>query len=150
MVFDQTGIFLVAGCHGFIECVTGMVFSGKLVKCGLASINKVLDVCGNDQAIGHNITCLSQKTIATNLIGQKAKELCLQLVINTFHGFSHNHCCQLENHPLYLIGLGIEYLETCECIFASSNSTALLIQHTSHFYWIQFLDLHFDKWDMDK
>ncbi|KAG0692139.1 hypothetical protein DFH29DRAFT_777599, partial [Suillus ampliporus] len=58
--------------------------------------------------------------------------------------------CQLENHPLYLAGLGIEDLETCEHIFASLNSTALLIRHASHFHWVQFLDLHFDKWDTDK
>ncbi|KAG1877380.1 hypothetical protein F4604DRAFT_1880377 [Suillus subluteus] len=43
----------------------------------------------------------------------------------------------LRNHPLYLNGLGLEDLETCERIFASSNSAA-------------FLDLHFDQWDMDR
>jgi hypothetical protein len=125
-------------------------FINNSAKYGLAAVNKVLDVCGNNQAIGHDIACLSRKTIATSSIGCKAKELGLQLVVNAFHGFSHNHCCQLENYPLYLTGLGIEDLETCECIFASSNSTALLIQHASHFHWVQFFDLHFDKWDMDK
>ncbi|KAG2056155.1 hypothetical protein BDR06DRAFT_981583 [Suillus hirtellus] len=132
MVFDQMGIFLVACHHGFIECVTEMAHSGELyvnifAKYGLAAINKILDVCGNDQAIGHNITCSSRKTVATSLIGCQAKELHLQLVVNVFHGFSQNHCCQLENHPLYLPDLAIEDLETCECIFASLNSTAPLI-----------------------
>ncbi|KAG1788605.1 hypothetical protein EV424DRAFT_1356054 [Suillus variegatus] len=150
MVFDQMGIFLVACRHGFIECVTEMARSGELAKYGLAAVNKVLDVCGNDQAIGHDIACSSRKTIATSSIGPKAKELRLQLVVNAFHGFSHNRRCQLENHPLYLTGLGIEDLETCERIFASSNSTAPLIRHASHFHWVQFLDLHFDKWGTDK
>ncbi|KAG2354766.1 hypothetical protein BDR07DRAFT_1305108, partial [Suillus spraguei] len=110
MVFDQVGIFLVACHHGFIECVTEMACSGKLAKYGLAAVNKVLDVCGIDQAIGHDIVCSSRKTIATSSLGCKAKELCLQLVVNEFHGFSHNRRCQLENHPSYLAGLGIEDL----------------------------------------
>ncbi|KAG1773754.1 hypothetical protein EV702DRAFT_975688 [Suillus placidus] len=141
----------VASCTlifcGFIFFLQFIINSAKY---GLAAVNKVLDVCGNDQAIGHDIACSSRKTIAASSIGCKAEELRLQLVINAFHGFSHNHRCQLENHPLYLAGLGIEDLETCECIFASSNSTAPLIRHASHFHWVQFLDLHFEKWDTDK
>ncbi|KAG1811154.1 uncharacterized protein BJ212DRAFT_1223160, partial [Suillus subaureus] len=125
-VFDQTGIFLLACHHGLIESVTEMKRSGELL----------LDVCGMDQAIGHNIACSSHKTIATSSIGVKAAGLNLQVV--------------LQNHPLYLNGLGLEDLETCECIFTSSNSAAILIQHASYFHWMQFLDLHFDQWDMDQ
>ncbi|KAG1820594.1 uncharacterized protein BJ212DRAFT_1445924 [Suillus subaureus] len=136
MVFDQMGIFLVACCHGFIECVMEMAHSGELAKYGLTAVNKVLDVCRNDQAIDHDIVCPSRKTVTTSSIGRQAKELHLQLVVNVFHGFSHNCHCQLENHPLYLTGLGIEDLETCECIFASSNSTTPLIWHASHFHWV--------------
>ncbi|KAG2150766.1 hypothetical protein DEU56DRAFT_869106 [Suillus clintonianus] len=94
VVFDQTGIFLVACRHGFIECVTEMAHSGELAKYGLAAVNKVLDVCGNDQAIGHDIACSSRKTIAASSIGCKAEELRLQLVVNAFHGFSHNRRCR--------------------------------------------------------
>ncbi|KAG1721638.1 hypothetical protein EDB19DRAFT_1646337, partial [Suillus lakei] len=89
VVFDQMGIFLVASHHGLIECVTEMARSGELAKYGLAAVNKVLDVCGNDQAIGHDIVCSSRKTIAASSIGYKAEELHLQLVVNAFHGFSH-------------------------------------------------------------
>ncbi|KAG1833668.1 hypothetical protein DFJ58DRAFT_735997 [Suillus subalutaceus] len=120
------------------------------VKYSLATLNRLLEVCGADQAIGHNIACSSRKTIATSSIGAKATELNLQVVVNAFHGFSHDRRCQLRNHPLYLSGLGLEDLETCECIFASSNSTAVLIRHVSYFHWMQFLDLHFDQWDMDR
>ncbi|KAG1794530.1 uncharacterized protein HD556DRAFT_1442718 [Suillus plorans] len=74
----------------------------------------------------------------------------LDVVVNAFHSFSHDRRCQLQNHPLYLNGLGLEDLETCECIFASSNSAAVLIRHASYFHWMQFLDLHFDQWDMDR
>jgi hypothetical protein len=51
---------------------------------------------------------------------------------------------------MYLRGFGLEDLETCECIFASSNAAVCLIFHASHFDYSQFLDLHFDQWDMDK
>ncbi|KAG1845645.1 hypothetical protein F4604DRAFT_1936793 [Suillus subluteus] len=149
-VFDQTGIFLVACRHGIIECVTEMKRSGELVKYSLAALNRLLEVCGADQAIGHDIACSSRKTIATSSIGAKATELNLQVVVNAFHSFSHDRRCQLRNHPLYLSGLGLEDLETCERIFASSNSTAVLIRHASYFHWMQFLDLHFDQWDMDR
>ncbi|KAG1727101.1 hypothetical protein EDD22DRAFT_737794, partial [Suillus occidentalis] len=128
-VFDQMGIFLVACRHGIIECVTEMKHSGELAKYGLAAVNRLLGVCGADQAIGHNIACSSRKTIATSSIGAKAAELNLQVVVNAFHGFSHDHRCQLRNHPLYLNGLGLEDLETCERIFTSSNSAAVLIRH---------------------
>ncbi|KAG2364867.1 hypothetical protein BDR07DRAFT_1278678, partial [Suillus spraguei] len=98
----------------------------------------------------HDIACSSRKTITTSSIGMKAAELNLQVVVNAFHGFSHDCQCQLCNHPLYLSGLGLEDLETCEHVFASSNSTAFLIRHVSYFHWMQFLDLHFDQWDMDR
>ncbi|KIK22163.1 hypothetical protein PISMIDRAFT_61385, partial [Pisolithus microcarpus 441] len=119
-------------------------------KYALAVVEQVLDVCSPNQAIGHDIGCLSWKTILSSLLGQCTKDLNLQVVINAFHGFAHNHVCQLRNHPLYLTGLGIEDLETCKQIFANSNSTAALICHASLFHWMQFLDLHFDQWDSDK
>ncbi|KAI6012899.1 hypothetical protein BKA83DRAFT_4063727, partial [Pisolithus microcarpus] len=149
-VFQQTGIFVLACHHGFVECIAEMRRSGELAKYALAIVEQVLDICGPDQAIGHDIGCSSRKTILSSLLGQRAKDLNLQVVINAFHGFAHNHVCQLQNHLLYLAGLGIEDLKTCERIFANSNSTAALIRHASSFHWMQFLDLHFDQWDSDK
>ncbi|KAI5985795.1 hypothetical protein EDD15DRAFT_2373911 [Pisolithus albus] len=149
-VFQQMGIFVLACRHGFVECIAEMRRSGELAKYALGIVEQVLDVCGPDQAIGHDIGCSSRKTILSSLLGQRAKDLNLQVVVNAFHGFVHNRVCQLQNHPLYLAGLGIEDLETCERIFANSNSTAALICHASLFHWMQFLDLHFDQWDSDK
>ncbi|KAI6039370.1 hypothetical protein EDC04DRAFT_2867994 [Pisolithus marmoratus] len=122
---------------------------GNSAKYGLAIVEQVLEVCSCDQAIGHDIGCSSQKMILSSLLSQRAKDLNLQVVINAFHGFAHNHVCQLQNHLLYLAGFGIEDLETCEQVFANSNSTAALIHHASLFHWTQFLDLHFDQWDSD-
>ncbi|KAG1726020.1 uncharacterized protein EDB91DRAFT_1086933 [Suillus paluster] len=128
-VFEQTGIFILYG---------------------LTVTNRLLDICGNDQALGHNIGCSLRKTIAASSIGVRAKAQNLIVAVNSFYGYAHNCCCQLQNHPLYLEGFGNEDLETCERIFSSYNSAAVLIRHVSHFHWKQFLDLHFDQWDCDK
>ncbi|KAG1766881.1 hypothetical protein EV702DRAFT_980585 [Suillus placidus] len=150
LVFEQTGIFIMACQHGFVECITEMKRSGELAKYGLAAINHMLDVCGKDQGLGHDIGCTSRKTVASSSISAKAQELNLVIAVNVFHGYAHNRRCQLAHHPLYLEGFGIEDLETCEHIFSSSNSACGLIRHASYFHWVQYLDLHFDQWDKDK
>ncbi|KAI6015494.1 hypothetical protein BKA83DRAFT_4498752 [Pisolithus microcarpus] len=149
-VFEQTGIFVMACRHGFVECIAEMKRSGELAKYGLAAVNRLLNVCGQDQAVGHDVGCASKKTIASSSLGKEAQEKQLKVVVNAFHGFAHNRMCQLENHPLYQSGFGNEDLETCERIFSSSNNTAPLIRHASEFHWKQFLDLHFNQWDADK
>ncbi|EGN93666.1 hypothetical protein SERLA73DRAFT_156230 [Serpula lacrymans var. lacrymans S7.3] len=125
-VFDQTGIFLMACQHGFVESVAEVKHSGELL----------LDVCGDGQGVGHNIGCTSRKTVASSSIGEKAKRLGLTIT--------------LLNHPLYLKGFGLEDMETCEKVFASSNTLAPIIQHALYFHWAQSLDLHFDQWNVDK
>ncbi|KAG2085421.1 hypothetical protein BD769DRAFT_1374346 [Suillus cothurnatus] len=149
-VFEQTGIFLSACRHGIIQTVTEMRRSGELAKYPLATINKLLDVFGDNQAIGSDIGCSLSKTVAASSIRDKAFNHKLSLSVNAFHGHAHNRKCQLQYHPMYLRGFGLEDLETCERIFASSNAAACLIRHASHFHYSQFLDLHFDQWDMDK
>ncbi|KAG2042380.1 hypothetical protein BDR03DRAFT_1006782 [Suillus americanus] len=149
-VFEQTGLFLSARRHGIIQTVTEMRRSGELAKYPLATINKLLDVFGDNQAIGSDIGCSLSKTVAASSIRDKAFNRKLSLSVNAFHGHAHNRKCQLQYHPMYLRGFGLEDLETCECIFASSNAAASLIRHASHFHYSQFLDLHFDQWDMDK
>ncbi|KAG1736433.1 uncharacterized protein EDB91DRAFT_1238058 [Suillus paluster] len=135
-VFEQTGIFLSACRHGIVQTVTEMRRSGELAKYPLATMNKLLDVFGDNQAIGSDIN--------------KADNHKLSLSVNAFHGHAHNRKCQLQYHPMYLRGFRLEDLKTCEHIFASSNTTACLIRHASHFHYGQFLDLHFDQWDMDR
>ncbi|KAI6029248.1 hypothetical protein PISMIDRAFT_118784 [Pisolithus microcarpus 441] len=88
--------------------------------------------------------------IISSSLGKEVQEKWLKVVVNAFHGFAHNHMCQLENHPLYQLGFSHKDLETCKCIFSSSNNMALLICHASEFHWKQFLDLHFSQWDSDK
>ncbi|KIK11831.1 hypothetical protein PISMIDRAFT_19202 [Pisolithus microcarpus 441] len=73
-VFEQTGIFVMACRHGFVECVAEMKRSGELAKYGLAAVNRLLNICGQDQAVGHDIGCASKKTIAASSLGTKARE----------------------------------------------------------------------------
>ncbi|KIK80577.1 hypothetical protein PAXRUDRAFT_158279, partial [Paxillus rubicundulus Ve08.2h10] len=120
------------------------------MKYPLAMINKLINVCGKDQAISSEIGCQLLKTVATSSLCDKAKGSNLCLAVNAFHGHAHNHKCQLQNHPMYLTGFGLEDLETCKRVFSSSNSVVPLIHHASHFHYIQFLDLQFRQWDKDK
>ncbi|KAG1863273.1 hypothetical protein DFJ58DRAFT_656566, partial [Suillus subalutaceus] len=149
-VFEQTGIFILACRHGFVECIAEMKHSGEPTKYGLAAVSRLLEVCGQDQGLGHDIGCSSHKTTAASSIGDLATRLNLVVAVNTFHGYAHNRRCQLHHHPLYLQGFSNEDLEICEHIFSSSNGATVLIRHSSYFHWMQFIDLHFDQWDQDK
>jgi hypothetical protein len=119
-------------------------------KYGLATIDKMLNVFGADQVIGSDIACSFRATISASSLGPKAAAHNLCLVVNAFHGHAHNRLCQLKNHLIYSTGVGLEDLETCERVFASSNAAARLVWHASYFHWLQFIDLHYDQWDQDK
>ncbi|KIM57629.1 hypothetical protein SCLCIDRAFT_57162, partial [Scleroderma citrinum Foug A] len=149
-VFEQTGIFLSTCRHGIILTCAEMLRSGELAKYPLATINKLIDVHSNNQAIGSDIGCSLTATLAASSIAQTARAVNVQLVVNAFHGHAHNRMCQLQYHPLYLPGTGLEDFETCEHVFSSSNATAGLICHASHFHYVQSLELHFSQWDADR
>ncbi|KAG1764991.1 hypothetical protein EDD22DRAFT_978874 [Suillus occidentalis] len=149
-IFEQTGIFLSACRHGMVQTIAEMRYSGELAKYPLATINKLIDIFGHNQAIGSDIGCSLTKTVAASSIRDKAADHHLLLAVNAFHAHAHNRKCQLRHHPLYLCGFGLEDLETCERIFVGSNAAALLIRHASHFHYVQYLDLHFDQWDTDR
>ena|ERR1700722_11998990 len=74
----------------------------------------------------------------------------MHFIVNAFHGHVHNRLCQLQFHPMYTTGVGIEDLEVCERVFSVSNSVAQLVCHASYFHWLQFINLHFAQWDFDK
>ncbi|KAH7904479.1 hypothetical protein BJ138DRAFT_1019105, partial [Hygrophoropsis aurantiaca] len=149
-VFDQTGIFICACRHGIVLTLAEMRHSGELAKYPIATVNKLLDVLGDNQAIGSDIGCSFKTTLAASSVGEKARMRRLTLAVNAFHGYAHERKCQLRNHPLYLQGFGLEDLEVCERVFSASNSVAPLIRHASHFHYVQFLDLHFQQWNLDK
>ncbi|KAI0060325.1 hypothetical protein BV25DRAFT_1783310, partial [Artomyces pyxidatus] len=149
-VFDQTGVFLAACRHGVVEYVEEMVRSGELAKYAFGVIDALLNVCGDDQAIGYDIGCSMDGTVKSSSLRGVAESKRLILLVNAFHGYAHNRLCQLQYHPLYMHGLGIEDLETCERIFSSLNGVSRLIRHASYFHWKQFIHLHLLQWDEDR
>ncbi|KAG2120417.1 uncharacterized protein F5147DRAFT_785148 [Suillus discolor] len=149
-VFDQTGIFISACRHGLLQTLVEMRKSRELAKYALATTNKILDVYGPHSATGYDIGCSYSTTVARSSISAKAASLQHRFLVNSFHGHAHNRRCQLEFHPLYQKGLGLEDLETCERIFSASNAVSPVIRHAAYFHWLQFIDLHFDQWDRDK
>lgn len=117
----------------------------------MATTNYLLDVFAHDVGLGADIGCSFTETVKhSKLLKDKASQLRLQVVVNTFHGWAHNHLCQLQYHPLYRKGAGLEDLETLERIFSASNTIAQTICHTTKFHWLQALDLHFRQWDEQK
>lgn len=149
-VFEQTGGYISACRHGLILTFVEMRRSGELAKYGLATIGKLLQVYGDDQAIGCDIACSFVKTINTSSLSSTAQHHRLQMALNAFHGHAHGRICQLGFLPLYRKGLGLEDMETCERIFSASNAVGRLIRHGSYFHYLQYIDLHFQQWDEDK
>ncbi|KAG2125460.1 hypothetical protein DEU56DRAFT_873092 [Suillus clintonianus] len=149
-VFDQTGVFVSACRHGIVQTLVELRRSGELAKYALATANKLIDVYGANGVTGYDIGCSFSKTIAASSVADKVKTVNHRFVVNAFHGHAHNRRCQLQYHTLYQKGLGIEDLETCERVFAGSNAVAPLIRHASYFHWLQFIDLQFDQWDLDR
>jgi hypothetical protein len=106
-------------------------------KYPLAMVNFVMDVFGDDQDVGFDIGCSFEVTVhGSNLLRDKAKQQRMQIIVNTFHGWAHNHLCQLKYHPLYRKGLGLEDLETLERIFSSLNTIARITRHATWFHWL--------------
>ena len=101
-VFKQTGIFVLACWHGFIEYIAKMKCSSELyvitsctylssqlmyihcsTKYDLAAINQILEFCDNDHAIGHDIGCASGITVSKSALSGQAKEAGLRIVVVT-------------------------------------------------------------------
>lgn len=66
------------------------------------------------------------------------------------HGYAHNRACQLEHHPIYYVGAGLEDFEGSERVFSASNECARTTRHATPFHRHQAVDLHFKQWDSDK
>jgi len=134
--------------HDLSVFLTNIVFRAKYP---LAIVNHQLDTLGHDQAIGYDIGCVFASTIkASKLLAQKANDMVLCFSVNSFHGYAHSHVCQLDNHPLYLEGWGIEDLEGLERVFSASNAVTPSIHYATRYHWLQAMDLHFKQWDEDK
>ncbi|KAE9387174.1 hypothetical protein BT96DRAFT_1081007 [Gymnopus androsaceus JB14] len=148
--FRESGYFATACHHGFILWVVDMIRSGELAKYPLAMVAKALKVFGPQWLFGYDIGCSFSSTIHNSSLGPEFKEKCCRTCMNAFHGYSHNTLCQQIFHPLNIIGMGLEDLETLERLFSSSNQLSSLTCYMSSYRWRVFIDLFLWQWDHDK
>jgi hypothetical protein len=67
-------------------------------------------------------------------LGPLAEAMNLKMLVGAFHGHAHNRSCQLKHLATYVLGLGLEDLETCERFFSKSNGLARAIRYASVFH----------------
>lgn len=170
--WDQSGIFGATCRHGFVLAFCEMRRSGELcvrpsviagpyahrsrcrysAKYSLAITKHTLDTRTQKRPmLGFDVGCTFKKTVASSaLVGPRAREQELRVIVNAFHGWAHNRGCQISHHPLYTTGAGLEDFEGMERFFSSSNDVAGVVRYASRFHYLQAFDLHFQQWDEDK
>lgn len=101
--------------------------------------------------IGYDIGCGFSKTANSSpLLGPKIKASLGQFCVGSFHGHAHCRICQLDWHPLYVQGCGLEDFETCERVFSRSNALAGVTRHASTFHRRQLIHRWFETWNREK
>ncbi|EUC65967.1 hypothetical protein RSOL_504150 [Rhizoctonia solani AG-3 Rhs1AP] len=151
VVFDETGVFAVSCRHGFVLLLEDMRQSGELAKYPLAAVNKLCEVFGDDLLIGYDIGCTFGGTAERSLkIGPVVRKHNTQFIVGSFHGYAHNRKCQLKNHPLNVVGAGLESFEENETLFSSTNTVARTTRHATPFHRRQLIVLHVSGWDFDR
>ncbi|KAJ3521286.1 hypothetical protein NM688_g9035 [Phlebia brevispora] len=149
-IFDETGIFASACRHGFILWIANMIKSGELAKYPLAVMAKILEVIKDRPCGAYDIGCSFLATILKSSLAGPFMRANGTMIVNAFHGYSHNYACQMVYHPTRLTGMGLEDFETMERIFSASNALASVVRHMSPYRRGVFIDLHFQQWDRDK
>ncbi|KAJ4501352.1 hypothetical protein C8R41DRAFT_749665 [Lentinula lateritia] len=149
-IFHESGYFASACRHGFVLWVADMIRSGELAKYPLAIVAKALGVLPPRWLMGYDIGCSFGGTILRSSLGPEfAKQKC-RTCVNAFHGYSHNAACQQKYHPLNILGMGLEDLETLERLFSSSNQLAPLIRYMTAYRRRVFIDIFLQQWDQEK
>lgn len=166
-VFRESGIFISACRHGLIWQVVDMIRSGELyvdphatsfartdssvrAKYPLAILHKLLTTFGDRLGVGYDIGCSFWATVMKSSLKELALAGKLRMCVPAFHAYAHNRKCQLNWHPLYITGFGIEDLEICEKVFSFLNGVARLTRHGTGFHRHQFIDMALAQWDADK
>ncbi|KAH8111333.1 hypothetical protein DFH11DRAFT_1508526, partial [Phellopilus nigrolimitatus] len=150
-IFDETGIFITTCRHGVVLLMCDMIQSGELGKYPLAMIDRLIEVFGRDILDASDIGCQFSTTANSSaLVGPKIRQNNFRFCVNAFHGYAHCRQCQLQWHPLYTEGVGLEDFETCERVFSESNRVATCTRHASKFHRRQALLQHFARWNADK
>jgi len=165
-LFAVAGIFLAVCRHGHVLVLCDMIHSGELyvlccsefrllttfyrVKYPIAIVDRLIDMYGPDICLGYDIMCAFIKTLTRSCLGAKVAAFRLSGVVPSFHGHAHNRGCQLDWHPMYMEGVGLEDFEECERTFAKSNELAAVTRLASPYHRHQHIDEHFAFHDQDK
>ena len=96
---------------------------------------------------GYDIGCQFQTTLAKSVLGPQVQALNFTSLVGAFHGHAHRQLCQLSHLTLYVDGLGLKDLETCECTFSKSNTLTSTIRYASIFHRQQAIDAYFEHND---
>ena len=120
------------------------------MKYPLAVIQRLIDRYGADICLGYDIMCAFVKTLSHSVLGSKKVAFHLHGVVPSFHGHAHNRGCQLDWHPMYTEGVGLEDFKECERTFGKSNELASVTRLASPYHRVQHIDEHFTFHDQDK
>ncbi|KAF8572835.1 hypothetical protein K439DRAFT_1625499, partial [Ramaria rubella] len=150
-IFRETGVFLAVCRHGTTLLVADMVQSGELAKYPLVIMSELIDTFGTRLMQGYDIGC-GFSTMANNspLVGPKIDGSGARYCVSSFHGHAHCRLCQLNWHPMYINGCGLEDFKTCEHVFSRLNALAGSMRHASMFHRKQLITPWFETWNANK
>ncbi|KAF9032731.1 hypothetical protein BJ165DRAFT_1357760 [Panaeolus papilionaceus] len=120
------------------------------MKYPLAVVNQLFDDYRSDICLGYDIMCTFYKTLSHSSLGKKTAAFHLHRVVLSFHGHAHNRTCQLQWHPMYTEGVGLEDFEECERTFSKSNELASVTHLATLFHCQQHIDEHYRFHNEDK
>ena len=120
-------------------------------KYPLALIKKALEVFDGKIKFGYDIGCSFSVTAnSSDLLQPLLKRTGSTFCVGSFHGHAHCRLCQIDWHPLYIEGVGLEDFESCERVFSRSNYVAITTRHASVFHRHQSITRHFDVANDDR
>ncbi|KAF8498466.1 hypothetical protein BU17DRAFT_59280, partial [Hysterangium stoloniferum] len=120
-------------------------------KYALAVTNELIDTFGDHLMIGYDIGCRFSKTANSSpLLGPKIRKHKTRFCVGSFHGHAHCRLCQIDWHPSYIQGSGLEDFKTCKRVFSYSNALASSTRHASVFHRCQLIHQWFKTWNDGK
>lgn len=120
------------------------------MKYPLAVVKRLYDEYGYDICLAYDIMCAFWTTLSKSSLGSQTIAFRLRGVVPAFHGHAHNRGCQVNWHPLYVEGVGLEDFEECERTFFRSNELASITRLATPYHRHQHIDEHFHFHDIDK
>ncbi|KAF8873102.1 hypothetical protein BD779DRAFT_1452217 [Infundibulicybe gibba] len=142
-LFAVSGIFIAVCRHGHVLFMCDMICSGELMKYPLSIVQKMFKHYSSDIALGYDIACAFSKSLERSPLAPDAQHHRLQGIVPAFHSYVHNRGCQVDWHPIYTEGVGLEDFEECERTFSKSNGLAAGTRLVTPFHRHQLIEEHF-------